>query len=250
MKPLTLAKTSLPFLRDYVNESARLLFGGLCLLLFSMNIWASSAEISGKVTDATTGEALFNATIQVFQNDQYISGTTTDFDGFYTVKPLATGVYKVEVRYLGKQTQVIENIRVSVDQLVTLDVLLESTGLEIPEFVITTHRTPLLEPGKIPTQVTIDSKMIDKLPTRDLNTMIGMAGAGIYQADRNGGFNVRGARMGSTLILIDGVKSETTAGIPAGAIDQMEVITGGIPAKYGDTTGGVIIINTKSYTNQ
>jgi hypothetical protein len=27
----------------------------------------------------------------------------------------------------------------------------------------------------------------------------------------------------------------------------MSIYTGGLPAKYGDTTGGVIVIETKSY---
>jgi outer membrane receptor protein involved in Fe transport len=37
------------------------------------------------------------------------------------------------------------------------------------------------------------------------------------------------------------------ARIPSSAIGSISVYTGGLPAKYGDTTGGVVVIETKSY---
>lgn len=36
-------------------------------------------------------------------------------------------------------------------------------------------------------------------------------------------------------------------GIPGLAIGAMKVYTGGVPAKYGDVNGGVIVVETKSY---
>jgi len=35
--------------------------------------------------------------------------------------------------------------------------------------------------------------------------------------------------------------------IPGTSIGGVSVYAGGVPAKYGDTTGGVIIMETKSY---
>ena len=35
--------------------------------------------------------------------------------------------------------------------------------------------------------------------------------------------------------------------VPGVSIGALEAYTGGIPAKYGDTTGGVIVLETKSY---
>jgi outer membrane receptor protein involved in Fe transport len=35
--------------------------------------------------------------------------------------------------------------------------------------------------------------------------------------------------------------------IPKAAIKEMSVLTGGIPAQFGDATGGIIIITTKGY---
>ena len=36
-------------------------------------------------------------------------------------------------------------------------------------------------------------------------------------------------------------------GIPGIAVGSVKVYTGGIPAAYGDVTGGVIVVETKSY---
>ena len=35
--------------------------------------------------------------------------------------------------------------------------------------------------------------------------------------------------------------------IPGVAVQGLEAYTGGIPAKYGDTTGGVVVLETKGY---
>ena len=39
----------------------------------------------------------------------------------------------------------------------------------------------------------------------------------------------------------------TLTGVPPDAINSMTVYTGGLPARYGDVTGGVVAIETKSY---
>lgn len=48
------------------------------------------------------------------------------------------------------------------------------------------------------------------------------------------------------MIYIDGIRTIGTTNLPKSALDQVTVITGGIPAEYGEATGGVINITTKS----
>jgi len=63
----------------------------------------------------------------------------------------------------------------------------------------------------------------------------------------NNQISIRGSRPGDVLYVVDGIKQRDLHAIPGSAIGSMAVYTGGIPAKYGDTTGGVVIMNTKSY---
>ena len=59
----------------------------------------------------------------------------------------------------------------------------------------------------------------------------------------------------TTLIIIplfvfssSGVKSITSKiGIPGQAIGSIKVYTSGVPASYGDVSGGIIVMETKSY---
>ena len=57
--------------------------------------------------------------------------------------------------------------------------------------------------------------------------------------------SVRGARQEATTYYIDGVKVRGSKSLPKAAIEQVAVVTGGLDAKYGDATGGIISITTK-----
>ena len=43
------------------------------------------------------------------------------------------------------------------------------------------------------------------------------------------------------------MKADNISSIPGAALRGLEAYTGGIPAKYGDTTGGVVVLETKGY---
>lgn len=63
--------------------------------------------------------------------------------------------------------------------------------------------------------------------------------------NENNEISIRGSRPTATRIMVDGVYSNVT--VPTTSIKYVKVYTGGIPAKYGDTSGGVIVIETKGY---
>jgi outer membrane receptor protein involved in Fe transport len=47
---------------------------------------------------------------------------------------------------------------------------------------------------------------------------------------------------------LDGVKiSGGVPRVPPSAISSVSVYTGGLPARYGDVTGGVIVFETRTY---
>ncbi|MFM8964431.1 MAG: TonB-dependent receptor plug domain-containing protein [Sphingomonadales bacterium] len=65
--------------------------------------------------------------------------------------------------------------------------------------------------------------------------------------DEDGGLMFRGARKGDMIYVLDGIKSNEVFNVPSCAIGRVTVYTGGLPAKYGDTLGGAVILETKSY---
>ena len=88
------------------------------------------------------------------------------------------------------------------------------------------------------------SEEIVALPTRNVAS-IASTTAGIYQQDEGDAVNMRGSRSDATEYYIDGIKVRGALGVPASGIEQITVVTGGVPAKYGDATGGIISVTTK-----
>lgn len=67
---------------------------------FSANLF-SQTSLQGSVTDAETGEPIIFGTVALYKNDVLITGTETDFDGFYSITELDAGTYEVVFSYTG-----------------------------------------------------------------------------------------------------------------------------------------------------
>lgn len=208
---------------------------------------AQNGAIIGKVLD-DKGQPAVGAVVQVSEGGIVKSGAQVfEDDGGYLVKPLSAGRYNVKVSYIGFKDVVITGVIVSPDKNTEVNIKLEgaSSSTELGEVVVKVYKKPLVDKygGN---GVTLTSDQIEKLPTRNTNDMISVAG-GTYQQKRGANVSIAGARANGTLYIIDGVQVNGVSGtnFPPGAIDQIQVITSGIPAKYGDAVGGVVNITTK-----
>jgi len=215
----------------------------LCLFSSVLVFGQASGEIQGKVTDAKSGEPIPFANVNVTINGA-LAGVQTDFDGFYSIKPIPAGEYTVKVSFVGYATQQIEKVLVRTDKITFLDVQLKEEGTVLNEVEIVAYKVPLLQADETATGGTITKEEIQNLPTRNVQSIASQT-AGVYQADEGSNLNVRGARAEATDYYIDGIKVRGSSTLPASAIEQLSVITGGLPARYGDATGGVINITTR-----
>jgi hypothetical protein len=71
-------------------------FGLITTLAF-----AQTGTLKGVITDAMSGEPVPFANVIAEKNGNQIGGTTTDFDGNYTIKPLEPGNYIVKATFVG-----------------------------------------------------------------------------------------------------------------------------------------------------
>ena len=221
----------------------RLLFIASLFLYGIEWILAQTGEITGQVKDEA-GVGVPFANVAAEQGGAIISGTSTDFDGYFTIKPLNPGVYDIRVSYIGYSTSLTQGVQVSSDQIreLTISVKPEETVLGVIDIV--EYKVPLIDKENNSTKNTITKEEIAALPTRDVNS-IASTSAGVYQEDEGGSLNIKGARSDGTEYYIDGVRVRGSTKIPAQAIEQMTVVTGGVPAKYGNATGGIITITTR-----
>jgi outer membrane receptor protein involved in Fe transport len=213
------------------------------LLFFAMLLCAGSGfaqtVLTGKVTD-DQGEALIGATIKVLRGTDLVRGTITDYNGDYRLN-LDPGNYDVEVSYTGFQKQQVTAVRVLNNTLNSLDVVLVS-GNVLGEVTVSAFKVPLIEQDKTSGGQTLTSEQIKNLPTRSVNAIVATT-AGTTSVD-GGEVNIKGSRANATNYYIDGIRV-SGAPPPVQDIEQLQVITGGLGAEYGDVTGGVISVITK-----
>jgi outer membrane receptor protein involved in Fe transport len=198
-------------------------------------------SFKGTVKDKRTGEVIPFATVIVKDKDVVIATGTTDFDGKFNINPINAGVYNLTCKFIGYADFNLNGVTVysGKPKVVNFDMTVESTMItEVTVFA----KDELIETGK--TSDIVSSEEIKNLPYRNLSQIVGTT-AGVFQQDGSGSFNVRGSRSSTNVIFIDGVKVRGDVNLPRDAILQTEVITGGVPAQYGDVTGGVISTTTK-----
>lgn len=215
--------------------------------LFAASGQQRPGELRGQVTDKKTGEPVPLANVIVKLDGEAVSGTTTDFDGRYVLKPIEPGRYTVEFSFLGYATQPFSGVIISPNKITTLNSGLTEEAEVLGTVDVIEYTVPLIDPDK--QGKTTTGEEIQNLPQRDVASIASTA-AGVYQQDDGSGINVRGSRSDATDVYIDGIKVRGATTIPQSAIDQLTIITGGVPAQYGDATGGIISMTTRGPSNK
>jgi outer membrane receptor protein involved in Fe transport len=219
-------------------------------LLFAFVVTATAAyaqvgagSLKGTLTDINSGEALPFVNVVVEQNGNTVSGGVTDFDGKFYIKPLTPGSYDLKVSSVGYKSKIISGIVVSANKITFQDVKLEP-GVQLDEIEIVKYTVPLIDKDGGASGGTVSRDDIAALPTRSIAGIASTVG-GVSSAGAGGGLSVRGARSENTFYYIDGIKVRGSSNLPKSAIQEVSVITGGVPANYGDATGGIISITTR-----
>lgn len=224
------------------------IFSTAVLSLFtSLAVFAQtgSGSLKGTIKDKKSNEPLPFVNVVVERNGTQVSGGATDFDGGYFIKPLEPGSYDVVVSYVGYQPYKQTGVVVTNGKITFLDIGLNQ-GVELKEFEVVQYVVPLIDKDGGASGGTVTRDQIAKMPGRSA-TSIATTVAGASDAGTGGGVSIRGSRTENTYYYIDGVKVPAGAGtgLPKSAIEEVQVITGGVPANFGDVTGGLINITTR-----
>jgi hypothetical protein len=208
--------------------------------------------IRGTVTDAETNEPIAFALVLVKKEGSNKGKANTDFDGKFQVSSLEPGSYTVEVSNSVEQYQPItmEGVIVSANQITFLDDLtLSKKTSEIEVVKIIAYRVPLINRDGGASGATITKEDIARMPARSASGVASTVG-GVNVDEGSGDVSVRGSRSDGTYFYIDGIKVRGSSNLPKSAIEEVSVITGGVPANYGDITGGIISVTTRGPSSQ
>ncbi len=221
----------------------KLLFLLVLLIAANASLLAQSGALQGKIIDKATKEPIPFANIIVENKGTQAGGTATDIDGKYTIKPITPGTYDVKVSYMGYKPVQITGIPIRSGIIEYLNIDLESSAVQVTGVTITKYKVPLIDKDKTQVGATVTSEEISKMPSRNAASIATSVG-GVFSRDGEVG-NVRGQRSEGNVTYIDGIKVRGNGNLPESAIEQVSVILGGVPAQYGDATGGIINITTK-----
>jgi hypothetical protein len=203
--------------------------------------------IHGSVID-DKGEPVPFAVVSAERGGERI-GTETDIDGRFLLKPLSPGTYTIHFAFTGMQTRVVTGVLVNPDKITFLkDEQLEASMMdEIPVYEYR-WTPPLIDPEE-PSKLTIVASQFEDSPVRkNLATLISVTSPDIYKPPGSDELYFRGSRSDAMVYFVDGVKvSGRLSGVPPNGVASITMYTGGLPARYGDVTGGVVAIETKSY---
>jgi len=214
------------------------------VLSTSLFVFSQSGALQGKILDTDTKEPIPFANVAVFSGGDLITGSTTDFDGKYVIKPLNPGKYNVRASFVGYKTKEISGIIVKNDQISFQDIELSVTAETLDVVEVVEYKVPLISKDKTTSGATVTSEEIQKMPNRSTNSIATTVG-GVYADADGGNISIRGQRSSGTVYYIDGMRVLGSISLPESAIEQVQVILGGTPARIGDATGGVISVTTK-----
>ncbi len=220
----------------------------ICLQVKALAQVGGTGEIRGLVKDENH-QTVIGTVITVTSGGVVAGKTVTGEDGKYVVKPLTPGYYDVLVQQSGYRTLSIKNVLVESEDPSYVDVDLELNTLETYTVVAEQEwKKPPLDKS-VYTMHTINAAELNQMAvTRgDIVGIIQNISTDVKVDEGTGQIHSRGARAGTSQYFIDGEKVVDKPEFAALGIQSVSMLTGGIPAQYGDLTGGAVIIAGRDY---
>jgi len=226
----------------------------LVFLIFNTPGTGQSAhgEISGKITDAQTGEALPGVNISVLGT---VLGASTNLDGEFSIMRVPYGIYDIRISMIGYRKVTVERVNISHDTA-PLDIKLMEAPIDIDPVVVSVSKwAQEANNTASAVEVMTGKEIMKRSPIRIEDALEAAAGVQIFQEN----VNIRGSDgftlgIGSrVLVMMDGVPLMTS---DLGSVNwfmvspfdlqRTEIVRGAGSAIYGSSAmGGVVNFITR-----
>lgn len=213
---------------------------------FIMNLafaQSSTGDIIGTVLDADSKQAMEFVKAIVSDNGKKYQAMT-DQDGRFRISAIPTGNYDVFLVF-GRDTSKFYTVDVPIEAYGNIGTVeFRPVGIRKRETVV---RAGLkMQMGELPIAELTSNEIKHSAIKFDIARMASSLSSEI-KITEDGELMFRGARKGDMIYVVDGVKLPEVFNVPSCSINRMMVYTGGLPAKYGDTLGGAIVVETLGY---
>jgi len=211
-------------------------------------------SIQGTVVSAPSGEPLGWATVEIVEEHHRISA---DAQGGFRFAGLNPGTYSVRVGYVGYESRLIEGIDVIAGEISPVVIELVPKPVTLKSIVVSPGSYTIM--GTEPTvHQTFSREEITTFPQLgdDLFRSV-VRLPGIRGNDFSARFEVRGGENEEMLVRLDGLElyepfhmkdfdGGSLSIIDAAAVESIDLMAGGFPAKHGDKMSGVLDIRSRA----
>jgi hypothetical protein len=221
-----------------------------------------AGAITGVVLDPS-GSVVPGAAITIRNLDTGVSNkTATNDSGVYNVPSLIIGTYEVRVEADHFKTAVRDQVLVETANVVRVDIVLEVGTVQ--DKVTVTAGPPLLQPELAEAATEVTRNSLNELPfaltgsARDPFSFVRLTpGATYVIVQGQPAAAIAGGRNYYTEVYVDGVpvmynaeqNTPSTATPAYDTVAEFRVETATPPAEYGRTSGGAVLLSTRSGTN-
>jgi hypothetical protein len=203
----------------------------------------ATGDIVGTVVSLKNNQPVIGAKTLIIDNGRRYQAITGE-DGRFRMTAIPAGKYSMMIYYLGDTMSNIA-VDVPIEAYCNLGTIEFESKIVAQKNIKVTPKVKI-NFGEIPVKE-ITSMEIKRSPVKfDVKALVTTMSSEVKLTD-DGELIFRGARKGDMIYVLDGIKSNEVFNVPSCAIGRMMVYTGGLPAKYGDTLGGAVILETKSY---
>ncbi len=219
----------------------------ILLFFISALVYAqNSGKISGRIVDAKSGEFLPSVNVVVRGTPM---GASSDVDGNYFILNVPPGSYEVSVSMIGYRGVVQRDVIVNIDRTTNVNFSLNESVVQGEEVIITAVR-PDVEKEKTSTSEIRRGEDVVNVPgIQDISNVVSL------NADVSDG-HFRGGRDNEELYNLHGmgIMNPLTSGSAfnpiMSAVQEVEVITSGFGAQYGNAQSGVVNITMKEGSSE
>ncbi|NGF75120.1 carboxypeptidase-like regulatory domain-containing protein [Fluviicola sp. SGL-29] len=220
----------------------KLMIAALLMTGYSSSAQVALGEIQGYLVEKSTKELVPLTHVFIRDLDK-VYQVISDEEGMFRISAIPAGTYTLQIRYEG-DTIKVDPVQIKMNSITQLGKI-ELAPIQQLGTVYITPGVRLID-GDLPIPQLTGDEIAKSVAKFDPKGLITSMSSEVRIAD-DGSLVFRGARKGDMIYMIDGIKANDVVTVPSSAIGSMMVYTGALPAKYGDTLGGVVVVETKSY---
>ncbi len=218
-----------------------------------------TGTLTGTVTDSSAAVVVGAQISAINVANNFEATTVSNSEGLYRLPFLRPGTYRLTFTAPGFKSFIRDGVELRVGAILPINAAMQLGA--VSESVQVSAASPLLETETSSTGTAITGEFFQRMPLyqRHVRAVLyltpGVNTSGLAYAGSLGGFSINGGATGNIGYFEDGMygvqpSGNNTTDTILSTIAEAKVITTVLPAEYGHSAGGAIVIVKKSGTNQ